>query len=185
MDILAPRGNGVISIDSATVCRRRNASTHPSAPRSADSRAWVLALVLLAGCAGPPKPTPTEISGVVQASANINPSVSQRPSPLLVRVYELKSASAFNAADFVSLYQRDQAELGAEMVSREEFTLNPGDSRPWVKTAAAETRFVGVFAAYRDLDRSKWRSVVAVAPGQKQRIVISAEELSISAAVSK
>jgi len=143
----------------------------------------MLAAMFLAGCASPPKPT--EISGVVQASANVNPSVSNRSSPLLIRVYELKSASAFNAADFVSLYQRDQSELGAEMVNREEFTLNPGESRPLAKTAAAETRFVGVFAAYRDLDRAKWRSVVAIVPGQKQRIVISAEELSITATVSK
>ena len=143
-------------------------------------------LVWLGGCAAPPPPPPpvTELIGMVQASANLNPSVSRRPSPLLIRVYELKSASAFSAADFVSLYQRDQAELGAEMVSREEFTLNPGDSRPLAKVAAAETRFLGVFAAYRDLDRASWRSVVAIVPGQKQRIVISAEELSISATVS-
>ena len=141
-------------------------------------------LVWLGGCAAPPPPPVTELIGMVQASANLNPSVSRRPSPLLIRVYELKSASAFSAADFVSLYQRDQAELGAEMVSREEFTLNPGDSRPLAKVAAAETRFLGVFAAYRDLDRASWRSVVAIVPGQKQRIVISAEELSISATVS-
>lgn len=141
---------------------------------------------VIAGCASaPPPPTPTEITGMLQASAQINPSVSKRPSPLLVRVYELKSATAFNNADFVSLYQRDAAELGAEMVGREEFTVNPGDSRPLTKMGAPETRFVGVFAAFRDLDHAKWRGVVAIQPGQKQRIVISAEELSITATVSK
>ena len=144
-----------------------------------------LAALLIAGCAGAPKPTPTEITGVLQASANVNPSVSKRPSPLLVRVYELKSVTAFNNADFVSLYQRDQAELGAELVGREELILNPGDSRPLSKMTAPETRFIGVFAAFRDLDRAKWRSVVAIQPGQKQRIVISAEELSITATVAK
>ena len=149
----------------------------------------VIALLasVIAGCASapPPPPTPTEITGMLQASAQINPSVSKRPSPLLVRVYELKSATAFNNADFVSLYQRDAAELGAEMVGREEFTVNPGDSRPLTKMGAPETRFVGVFAAFRDLDHAKWRGVVAIQPGQKQRIVISAEELSITATVSK
>jgi len=142
-----------------------------------------LIALFVVGCASAPKPT--EITGVLQASANVNPSVSKRPSPLLIRVYELKSATAFNSADFVSLYQRDQAELGAEMVGREEFILNPGDSRPLNKKAAPETRFVGVLAAYRDLDRAKWRSVIAIQPGQKQRIVISAEELSITATASK
>lgn len=184
------------SFDSATVCTQGVATAAALLPRRGKQRAWLplalrLALPLavlmwLGGCAAPPPPPPvTELIGMVQASANLNPSVSRRPSPLLIRVYELKSASAFSAADFVSLYQRDQAELGAEMVSREEFTLNPGDSRPLAKVAAAETRFLGVFAAYRDLDRASWRSVVAIVPGQKQRIVISAEELSISATVSK
>ena len=143
-----------------------------------------LLVLMLASCATKPPPS-TEVTGTLQAAANVNPSASKRPSPLLVRVYELKSATAFNNADFVSLYQRDQAELGTEMVGREEVILNPGDSRPMNKLTAPETRFVGVFAAYRDLDHAKWRSVVAIQPGQKQRILINAEELSISAVVVK
>ena len=146
----------------------------------------LLALLTLtmAGCAAKPPP-PTEVTGTLQAAANVNPSASKRPSPLLVRVYELKSVTAFNNADFVSLYQRDQAELGTEMVGREEVTLTPGDSRPMNKMTAPETRFVGVFAAYRDLDHAKWRAVLAIQPGQKQRILVSAEELSISAVIVK
>jgi type VI secretion system protein VasD len=138
---------------------------------------------LLAGCASAPKPA--EITGTIKASANVNPSVSKRPSPLLVRVYELKTATAFNNADFVSLYQRDQAELGAEMVGRDEVILNPGETRPLNKTTSPDTRFIGVLGAYRDLDHAKWRSVVAVQPGQKQRLLISAEELSITATMAK
>lgn len=142
--------------------------------------ASLLTVALAAGCAsGPPKPT--EISGTAQAAANVNPSVSQRPSPLLVRLYELKSATAFSNADFVSLYQGDQAVLGNEMVARDEFVLKPGDTRPINKVVGPETHFLGVFAAYRDLDRAKWRSLLAVQPGQKQRILIRADELTITA----
>jgi len=144
----------------------------------------LLLSLTIAGCGTKPPP-PTEVTGTLQASANVNPSMSKRPSPLLVRVYELKSVTAFNNADFVSLYQRDQAELGTEMVGREEVILNPGDTRPIGKLSNADTRFVGVFAAYRDLDHAKWRGVLAIQPGQKQRILINAEELSISAVVVK
>lgn len=133
----------------------------------------------------PPPPPVTEISGTLTASADVNPSMGRRPSPLLVRVYELKASTAFNKADFISLYQRDQAELGAEMVAREETILDPGDSRPINKVAAPETRFVGVFAAYRDIDHAQWRSVLAIQPGQKQRITISAQQLAISAVMAK
>jgi type VI secretion system protein VasD len=141
-----------------------------------------LAVALALGaCAGGPKPTP--VSGSIAAAANMNPSVSKRPSPLLVRVYELKAPTAFNDADFISLYQRDQAELGADLVAREELTLRPGESRPWSKTLAPETRFVGVLAAYRDLEHARWRAVVPIQPGKKQQIVIQAGELAVSATV--
>ena len=153
-------------------------------PAKGDLPTLLLMVSMTTGCGTKPPP-PTVVTGTLQAAANVNPSASKRPSPLLVRVYELKSVSAFNNADFVSLYQRDQAELGTEMIGREEVILNPGDSRPINKLTAPETRFVGVFAAYRDLDHAKWRGVVAIQPGQKQRILIHAEELSISAVVVK
>ena len=80
--------------------------------------------LLLSACAAKPPPKPASVTGTIQASAQINPSASKRPSPLLIRVYELKSVAAFNAADFMSLYQRDQAELGADLLAKEEFVLD-------------------------------------------------------------
>jgi type VI secretion system protein VasD len=103
-----------------------------------------------------------------------------------LRVYELKNATAFNSADFVALYERDKAELAADIVSREEIILQPGETRPVAaKTLALEVRFIAVMGAFRDLERSQWRSVAAVLPGQKQRIVIRADGLAVSVTVSK
>jgi type VI secretion system protein VasD len=143
-----------------------------------------IALALLVGLAGCGS-KPARVSGVIEASAGINPSVSQRASPLLLRVYELKSATAFNAAGFVSLYQREQAELGADLLGREEFMLAPGESRAYTKTLAADTRFLGVLAAYRDVERASWRAVVPVAPGEKQEIVIRADALAVAATMKR
>ncbi len=145
----------------------------------------VVVACLVSACGAPKPPPPTELTGAITASADINPSVSAKPSPLLVRVYELKATTAFNKADFISLYQRDQAELGADLVAREEVILNPGDSRPINKVAAPETRYVGVFAAYRDIDHAQWRGVLALLPGQKQRIAIIAQHLAITAVMVK
>jgi len=138
----------------------------------------------LAACAGGP-PKPAQIAGTIQASALLNPSASNRPSPLLVRVYELRSASAFNNADFVSLYQRDQAELAADLVGRDEFMLSPGEARAFNKTLSPETRFLGVLGAFRDLEHAKWRSVVAVEAGRKQKLLIRASDLAVEAVVSR
>lgn len=142
-----------------------------------------VAVALIACAGGPPKPA--HVTGLIQASAQINPSASRRPSPLLVRVYELRSVATFNAAGFMSLYQRDQAELGADLLGKEEFVLSPGESKAFAKTLSPDTRFLGVVAAFRDLEHSKWRSVVAIQPGQTQQVVIRAGELSVEAAVTK
>jgi len=136
----------------------------------------------LAGCASPPKPT--QLAATLQASEQVNPSSSQRPSPLLLRVYELKTAAAFNSADFMSLYQRDKAELGADLVAREEFMLAPGESKKFAKTLGPETRFLGVVAAFRDVEHARWRSIVPVQPGQMHNLVIKADQLSVEAALA-
>lgn len=151
---------------------------------AARAAAAALGLALLAGCASSPPP-PTQVTGTIQASPQIDPSSSKRPSPLPIRVYELKSAAAFNNADFMALCQRDQTELSTEMVGKEEYVLNPGDSKTFAKMLAPETRFIGVVAAFRDLEHAKWRGIVAIRPNQKQQVLIKAGELSIDATVTR
>lgn len=136
----------------------------------------------VAACAGAPKPA--QVAGTIEASAQINPSATKRPSPLLLRVYELKSDAAFNSADFMALYQRDKAELGADLLAKEEFMLAPGESKTFAKALAPDTRFLGVVAAYRDVEHARWRSIVAVRPAQMNQVVIRANELAVEAAVS-
>jgi len=141
--------------------------------------------LVLSACGSKPPAKPASVTGTVQASTQINPSASKGPSPRLIRIYELKSAANFNAADFMSLYQRDQGELGADLLAKEEFVLNPGESKTFAKTLAPDTRFLGVVAAYRDLEHAKWRTVVAVQPNQPQKVTVTAGELAVEAAISK
>lgn len=141
--------------------------------------------LLLTACAAKPPPPPASVAGSIQASTQINPSASKRPSPLLIRVYELKSVAAFNGADFMSLYQRDQAALGGDLLAKEEFVLEPGETKAFAKTLAPDTRFIGVVAAYRDLEHAKWRTVVSVQPNQPQKVTVRAGELAVEAAIGK
>ena len=142
------------------------------------------ALLAACGTKPPPPPKPTLVKGTLKASAGLNLSVSGRASPLQVRVYELKAPAAFNSADFMSLFQGDQAALGADMLSREEITLQPSESRPYNKTLAADTRFIGVVGFYRALERANWRTVVAIQPNQTQLLTISVGDLALAATVT-
>lgn len=145
--------------------------------------AVLAALVIVAGCSSPPKPT--TVSASLQAGAGVNPDLRRRASPIVVRVYELKSAAAFDGADFVSLYERDQATLAAEMGAREEFILRPGETKQWDKTTAPDTKFIGVMAAFRDIERARWKSIVAIQPNAKNTLAIRADDIGIEAKASK
>lgn len=173
-----------LATDADSSCKIRPPAARVAGPARRGWPAGLILALVLAGCASPPKPLITEVEGTIKAATNLNPSLSKRPSPLLVRLYELKTASAFNNADFVSLYQRDQTELGADLVAREEFVMNPGETRPIRRVAAPETRFIGVLGVYRDLDRARWRAIVALQPGQKHTLTISADELAITAIIT-
>ena len=149
-------------------------------------RRWLgaaLVVGLAAGCASAPKPT--KVSGSIEASPTINPSASQRPSPLMLRIYELKSPTTFNAADFMSLYQRDQAELATDLVAREELTLAPGETRSLSKMLSPDTRYIGVVAAFRDVEHARWRSIAIVEPGKSKKVVIRADALSVAVTVTR
>ena len=129
----------------------------------------LLWLVGVAGCSSPPpppKPITTPVAMTLVAGADANPDARGRASPLTVRVYALKTRGAFESADFFSLFEKDQATLGAEMAQREELLLRPGDTRKLEMTLAADVKAIGVMAAYRDLDRARWREVRVVEPGK-------------------
>lgn len=144
-----------------------------------------LAVATVAGCSSAPKPT--VVAATVQAADNLNPDATGRPSPLVVRVYELKALSAFNDADFFSLWDRDQQTLGADLNGREELVLRPGDSHNMVRVTKPDTGFIGVVAAFRDLERAKWRANVAVVPNKTLPVTIKLNDraVEISAAPIK
>lgn len=148
--------------------------------------AWMAIAIVLAGtagCAGTPKPALIKAQFDVQPS--VNPDSRGRPSPVVVRLYELKSLAAFNGADFFSIYERDKETLGAELLAREEFLFRPGETRKLERKLQPEATYVGVIAAFRDLEHSQWRGTMAVAPGQVVPMLIKLEGSKISIGAPK
>jgi len=123
----------------------------PPTPTPALRRALCVTMAMgacagIAACSSPPKPPPPKppllLAINIVASAQLNPDARMRPSPVVVRVYELKSAAQFNSADFLSLYDKDQSVLGGDVVTREEFVLRPGEKKAINKQLPTETKFI-------------------------------------------
>lgn len=144
----------------------------------------LLGASVLAGCAGAPKPVVTPVALTLVGGADMNPDARGRASPLSVRVYALKTPAPFESADFFSLFEKDQATLGAELVQREEALLRPGESSKLNLTLPADVKALAFMAAYRDLERARWREVRAVQPGQAQalQVTFAARQIRVEAA---
>src|SRR5689334_17623713 len=88
----------------------------------------------------PPPPPPTKAAIVV--SADVNPDSAGRPSPIVVRLYQLKEEGAFNSASYFDLTDKEQATLGPSLDSREEYELRPGQTRELVLKIPPEARYL-------------------------------------------
>lgn len=101
----------------------------------------------------------TKLQLSIEAAAGVNPDASLRPSPIKVRIYELKDSGSFSEADYFSLDSSDKITLAADMLARDEFILRPGESRTLERKSNAQTTAIGVLAGYRDLPNATWRVV--------------------------
>ena len=137
----------------------------------------LLSTVVTLGCgtAAPPL-----LKGSIKADSGANPDVRGRPSPVVVRIYELKAATAFNAADYFSLFDREQEALGAELVGREEYHVRPGETRPYQRQLQPDTKFIGVAAAFRDLENARWKQVAPVPAKGEPAVTIGVDGTAIS-----
>jgi type VI secretion system protein VasD len=113
---------------------------------------------------------------VIATSADTNPDASGRPSPIVIRVYQLRTDAAFTSADFAALFADDQKVLGQELISRNEFMLAPMERQTLDITVAGDTRFVGAVAAFRDIRNAQWRSVV---PAPREGLTVSVERARV------
>lgn len=98
----------------------------------------------------------------VQAERSLNTDRQQASASLALRVYVLRDDQAFQRASFDSLYDGDEAALGSSLISVERLHLRPGEAREIELPIAADAHAIGVFAAYREVERSQWRSVLAL-----------------------
>lgn len=123
-------------------------------------------LILLTGCSSTPKPPVAQISLNVQG--DINPYLTNTSEaearPVVIRLFELTSLAAFNSTDFISVFNDYSLALGSELLHSEEFRLTPGMRHKFSKPLNIDTRYVGVVAAFRDLEHSEWRAFASIPP---------------------
>lgn len=137
--------------------------------------ALLASALALGGCAA----KVTKVDMALEGSGKLNPDLNGRPSPVVIRVMELKHPVAFENAEFFSLYQQPRETLTPDYIGSEELELRPGEVHDLTFTAQEEARYLGVMAAYRDLSEANWRFVVPLNPKKQHNVRLYLDEKGI------
>lgn len=137
----------------------------------------LLSLLLLALCLSACSKPSVNLS--IASQPNVNPDHSGRPSPIIVKMYELRSDLAFKQLDFQTLFEKPVQALGADLIAADEIVLVPGEARKVAYMPSPDTRYVGLIGGFRQMERSHWREVRPVDSESGNLICVELNDASI------
>lgn len=113
------------------------------------------------------------------AAPELNPDFKGRPSPVVVKLYELGSRTIFDTSDFFVLYDDPQSVLKGDLLTKDELEFRPGQAFEHKMTLNKGTKYIGLVVAYRDISNSRWRAVIPAEPSGRDKLRVYLEKLSI------
>ena len=115
-----------------------------------------------------------------------------------VRVFPLSNWTEADVWDYIAqenipvvpLYfakLRPVVERDGTLIMRDDdrMVLRPGESKPINKKLAPGTKFIGVVAGFRDLERARWQAIVPVVGGKTNVVTITLDDITVQAKRSK
>ena len=109
----------------------------------------------------------------VRADPALNSGAASRPKKSVLWVFVLRNPAAFQQATFDALYERAEATLGPELLSREKLNLAPGESYRLPLDLASTARAIGVLVGYQELAGDGWKALLALPAGGPAAVPLS------------
>lgn len=126
---------------------------------------------------------PAQLETTVHSVNYLNPNINNQAAPVVVTIYQLKSPTAFEQANFFALYNNTNKVLANDLVDKREIEIQPGQSQTIQQTISIEANFVGVVAAYRSPDNAKWRQLLSIPSGKKIVLQIDLAAQAVNATI--
>jgi type VI secretion system protein VasD len=123
--------------------------------------------------APPPPPEPTSVVIEFEAAGDVNPNGEGRASPVGVRIYQLKSYSAFGKANFFALYDNDEGVLGGDLIGKQEIMLMPNERRTVFFETGDNTRTIGLMGIFMVYESIQWKDAAGVRANKTTVINVS------------
>lgn len=142
------------------------------------------AMLLLASCST----VNTKVGGVLDldtdfqlsfvAEENINPDDSKIPSPVIVRMYELKSTKLFEKANFIDLYESDAEVLGKSLIAQQVLkAIKPGEARTADFVLSKDTQYIGLYVEFLQFENAKYKVTIPIA---QTNVISSSAKVQLS-----
>jgi type VI secretion system protein VasD len=140
----------------------------------------LLALALPAACGGPPPPAVLTLT--IVGGADQNPDPGGQPLSVGVHLFELASRAKFDTADVFGLTEHEPATLGTDDLGSQQIVVRPGETKTITDQLKPGTQFIGIAVLFRDIDRSHWRAVSAVASSGPSKLILTIQGLTATLA---
>lgn len=132
----------------------------------------------------------TDLEINFKVDSDVNPDDDKKPSPLFVRMYQLKSNKMFKRANFIDLYEKDAEVLGADMISMQKLKrIKPGENREEHFVLDKNANFIGLYAEFLDYKNSSFKLIIPVVPtnviGTSEEVLIAGNKLIHTGGSSK
>lgn len=121
----------------------------------------------------------------IRATHYLNPDENGQSKPIALTFYQLKNSQAFKQASYVDLSEHAPEILGEDLIDKQTMTVRPGQHTSLQKNLAVDTQYIGIVAAYRDIDHAHWRQVLIVKPHylRHSRIDLAVQAAGMTASI--
>lgn len=119
----------------------------------------LLVATILNGCLSTQEST-VDFTYIIKASADINPSIDNLPSPVVLRVYQLSNKINFEHSSYETLFNSDLNTLGTEYLKVSEYLIPPGTNKQEILQISKSAKYIGVAVGYRSIELVNWRIII-------------------------
>lgn len=120
--------------------------------------------------------TDLKLTFIVSADANLDDD--KVPSPVIIKMYELKSPDMFEKSNFIDIFEQDSEILGADLIDTHRLKhLQPGEERMVRFVLDEKTKYVGLFAEFLMYKDATYKLVIPIA---QTNVFSSSAEIKVS-----
>ncbi|MCK4870436.1 MAG: type VI secretion system lipoprotein TssJ [Gammaproteobacteria bacterium] len=143
-------------------------------------------LLLLSGCASM-QPDGKTVQINTYAAHYLNPDINGRSSPVVVTFFQLKNGYSFSQADYQTLSNNSSKALGGDLLDQTTVEIRPGTGKTIPLTVSNNANYIGIMAAYRNINNGIWHKAIklAKAPGSQTVINLNLQSQGITTQTGK